>query len=63
MLAVDYFSYRYWVLLGIIINTAVTFVWERVLIAYLEKLFERKDSAKRDDEFEKKMEEFKAVAK
>ena len=50
LLAVDYFTYRYCVLLGIIINTAVTFVWERVLIAYLEKEFEK---------LEKEMQKFK----
>ena len=43
-LAVDYFNYRYWILLGIILNCTVTMLFERLLVSYLEKAWERKDN-------------------
>jgi len=32
LLAVNFYNYRWWVFIGAVINTAVNFVWERVLI-------------------------------
>ena len=36
-LSVDYFSYRYWLLLGITLNCIMTMLFERLLVSYLEK--------------------------
>jgi len=45
--------------LGAVVNTAVNFVWERVLIQFLERHFDRKETENREQEFEKKMQELK----
>jgi len=56
---VSFYNYRWWVFLGAVVNTAVNFVWERVLIQFLERHFDRKETENREQEFEKKMQELK----
>jgi cation-transporting ATPase 13A3/4/5 len=36
-LSVDYFHYRYWILLGVVLNCIITLCFERLLVSYLEK--------------------------
>ena len=58
----DYYSYKYWIGFGIIINSVLTYGAEKCIVNCLTKRYDKKVKRKRALEFQREMEEFKETS-
>ena len=52
---VSYYSYRYYIAIGIVINSVTTLLWEKWFIVRLTAMFDEKQKLEKDKAFEAKM--------
>lgn len=57
----SYYNYRYWIMLGIVVNSLTTFIFEKTVIVKLTEVCDRRQSQKKLLLFEEGM-DMKAAA-
>ena len=58
----DYYSYKYWIGFGIIINSVLTYGAEKCIVNCLTKRYDEKVKQKKFAEFQREMLEYKDIS-
>ena len=58
-----YYSYKFWVSAGIILNSLLTYLAEKIIVNFLTKKSDARQKAKKEAAFHEKMVEYKSRVK